>query len=259
MITTDLRYYVYEWFVVETNEIFYVGKGTKNRYKTRKRQNKFFMNFLNSHNCESRILFDGLSETDAYQKEIETISNYKRLGYRLTNQTIGGDNPPTFYGEDSPTKRPDVRLKISIAQRKYWSDKENVKKHSDTLKAFYKTEEGKRFARDRHLKKLEDPAFKELIASRMRETCQSDEYRKKKSEIMKKAYSNPEVRKKVQGSNNGMARKIEQLSVDDEILEKFDSLIDAQNKTGISFKSISKVLRGTNKTAGGYKWRYQER
>lgn len=259
MITTDLRYYVYEWFVVETNEIFYVGKGTKNRYKTRKRENKFFMNFLNSHNCESRILFDGLSETDAYQKEIETISNYKRLGYRLTNQTIGGDNPPTFYGEDSPTKRPDVRLKISIAQRKYWSDKENVKKHSDTLKAFYKTEEGKTFARDRHLKRLEDPAFKELIASRMREACQSDEYRKKKSEIMKKAYSNPEVRKKVQGSNNGMARKIEQLSVDDEILEKFDSLIDAQNKTGISFKSISKVLRGTNKTAGGYKWRYQER
>lgn len=259
MITTDLRYYVYEWFVIETNEIFYVGKGTKNRYKTRKRENKFFMDFLNNHNCGSRIIFDGLSEVEAYQKEVEVISEYKKLGYRLTNQTEGGDNPPTFYGEDSPTKRLSVRLKMSTAQRKVWSSEEHVKKCSDAFKAFYETEKGKKAARDRHLKKLEDPTFRELIASRMRETCQSDDYRKKKSEIMKKVYSNPEVRKKVQGANNGMAKKIEQLTIEGEFIERFDSLIDAQNETGISFKSISKVLRGTNKTAGGYKWRYQAR
>ena len=27
------KYYVYEWFVIETNEVFYVGKGTGRRYR----------------------------------------------------------------------------------------------------------------------------------------------------------------------------------------------------------------------------------
>lgn len=35
-------YYVYEWFVIETDEIFYVGKGTGRRFKVRK-HNKFSM------------------------------------------------------------------------------------------------------------------------------------------------------------------------------------------------------------------------
>ena len=28
-----MYYYVYEWYVIDTNEIFYVGKGSRNRYK----------------------------------------------------------------------------------------------------------------------------------------------------------------------------------------------------------------------------------
>ena len=39
-------YYVYEWYVKETGEIFYVGKGTKNRYKVKK-HNRFFNDFIN--------------------------------------------------------------------------------------------------------------------------------------------------------------------------------------------------------------------
>lgn len=28
------KYYVYEWYIVETGEVFYLGKGCRNRYKT---------------------------------------------------------------------------------------------------------------------------------------------------------------------------------------------------------------------------------
>ena len=49
-------YYVYEWYVIDTNEIFYVGKGTRNRYKVRK-HNKFFDDFIE------------LSETDSIYKD----------------------------------------------------------------------------------------------------------------------------------------------------------------------------------------------
>jgi hypothetical protein len=38
---------------------------------------------------------------------------------------------------------------------------------------------------------------------------------------------------------------------------KYNSLIEAEYVTGVSRKNISKVLRGTNKTAGGYCWEYE--
>lgn len=34
-------FYVYEWFIVETGEIFYVGKGTGKRYQVKKTKPNF--------------------------------------------------------------------------------------------------------------------------------------------------------------------------------------------------------------------------
>lgn len=31
-------FYIYEWFNVDTNEVFYVGKGVYNRYKVKKKK-----------------------------------------------------------------------------------------------------------------------------------------------------------------------------------------------------------------------------
>ena len=33
------KFYVYEWYNIDTNEVFYVGKGCGNRYKTTSRRN----------------------------------------------------------------------------------------------------------------------------------------------------------------------------------------------------------------------------
>lgn len=95
-------YYVYEWYIIETNEIFYVGKGKDNRYKTVKR-NKFFNDMYNSHNCNVRIVYDKLSEKEAFAKEIELIKYYRKnfLKYRLTNQTDGGEG---ISGWKAPNK-----------------------------------------------------------------------------------------------------------------------------------------------------------
>ena len=39
------KFYVYEWYIVDTNEVIYVGKGTGNRYKQTNR-NKMFNDFI---------------------------------------------------------------------------------------------------------------------------------------------------------------------------------------------------------------------
>ena len=36
------RFYVYEWYNVDSGEVFYVGKGTGYRYKRTENRNKYF-------------------------------------------------------------------------------------------------------------------------------------------------------------------------------------------------------------------------
>jgi len=48
-----------------------------------------------------------------------------------------------------------------------------------------------------------------------------------------------------------------QLTKDDVFINKFDSLTEASNQTGISICNISSNLRKVTKTSGGYKWKYE--
>jgi hypothetical protein len=43
-----------------------------------------------------------------------------------------------------------------------------------------------------------------------------------------------------------------------EIIAEYESLSDAERKTGITFGNISNNIRGYNKSAGGYVWKAKE-
>lgn len=99
----EKKYYVYEWFNVESGEIFYIGKGCNNRYCQLSGRNKFFMDYYKTHKCESRKVYTNLSEEDAFAKEIELIAFYKeKYNFRLTNMTEGGDGHPFKFGNENP-------------------------------------------------------------------------------------------------------------------------------------------------------------
>lgn len=85
-------YYVYEWYNVDTGEVFYVGKGKLQRYKNTTSRNKFFKDYYNTHNCNVRKVYENLTEKESFTKEVELISFYKNnTSFRLTNQTDGGE------------------------------------------------------------------------------------------------------------------------------------------------------------------------
>ena len=113
------EYYVYIWYIVDTNEVFYVGKGKGRRYKQASNRNKFFTNMYKSHNCDVKKIYENLTESEAFQKERETVKWYKEnTNFRLTNQTEGGEgssgwNPPQEY-----------RDKQSKIHRSQWQDEE---------------------------------------------------------------------------------------------------------------------------------------
>jgi hypothetical protein len=66
-------FYVYEWFNVDTGEVFYVGKGKKHRYKDIKYRNRYFLNYYSKHKCSVHKVVENLSEEDALKLEVELI------------------------------------------------------------------------------------------------------------------------------------------------------------------------------------------
>lgn len=89
-------YYVYEWFVIETDEIFYVGKGTGRRFKVRK-HNKFFNDFIKRQECDSRIIKEFEKEKDAFSYEHERIAELKAIGQCVCNIYEGGAGGTTSW------------------------------------------------------------------------------------------------------------------------------------------------------------------
>lgn len=93
-------YYIYEWYNIDTNEVFYVGKGTGRRKGMISNRNPYFKHYYNKHNCDVRIVKDEIEDENyAYELEVKLIAEYKSRGECFTNITDGGESPPTCYGE----------------------------------------------------------------------------------------------------------------------------------------------------------------
>lgn len=82
-------FYVYEWYIVKTNEIIYVGKGCRNRYKVRK-HNKFFNEMIKRYECKSRIIKSFCDEKEAFDYEYIRIKELKEQGQCICNIYDGG-------------------------------------------------------------------------------------------------------------------------------------------------------------------------
>lgn len=252
------KYYVYEWYIKNTGEVFYVGKGTGQRWKVRKRENRYFVLMLNSHECDVRKVKENLTELEAFNLEIELIAYYREnTNFRLTNIQDGGDNPPKFYGDDSPTKRPEVRKKIGLSNKLVYASPKRKREISERMQKFYSTPEGKRIASERSKLIMSNPEVRQKISSSSK-SFYTQEKRMKQSEIMKNIYENKEVREKITGKNNGASRRVSQYNKDGDFIAEYNTLKEAEENTGISFKNISKAVRGHRKTAGGYVWKFSD-
>lgn len=84
-------FYVYEWFNIETKEVFYVGKGKNKRYKDVKKRNDYFKNYYNKYKCDVRKVIKNISEKEAFDKEIELIKEYRLKGQCKCNLSNGGE------------------------------------------------------------------------------------------------------------------------------------------------------------------------
>lgn len=85
-----MTYYVYEYIRLDTNEVFYVGKGKNGRYKTLNNRNPMFLNIVKSAPYKVIKVLENLSNEDALEAEMSFIKYRKSLGQASCNLTSGG-------------------------------------------------------------------------------------------------------------------------------------------------------------------------
>lgn len=97
-------FYVYGYIRLDTNSYFYIGKGKDNRFIRLDNRKSHFMNILNKTDCVVEILYDNLTEEQAFQLEVDTIydlvfnegysidiKGFEKNEKHLVNCTWGGE------------------------------------------------------------------------------------------------------------------------------------------------------------------------
>lgn len=120
----EKRYYVYRWYDLDTNETFYIGKGTNGRLNVVAGRSKAFTKYYNEHNCASEKIQDNMSEEEAYQLEKDLIS--KCQSNVLCNLDEGGRKLGIFIGKDNPMYGISPKMRMSQETYENW-----YKKHKD--------------------------------------------------------------------------------------------------------------------------------
>jgi len=88
----------------------------------------------------------------------------------------------------------------------------------------------------------------------------NDKTKKKISESLKEYYKNNTVNliKQISAIKKANSKKVIQYSKDKKVIQNFDSMTLAAEKTGVGRRNINACVSGRTKTAGGFIWKYEE-
>jgi hypothetical protein len=224
------QYYVYEWYFIDTGKPFYVGKGKGRRFKETRDRSEVFRNYIKKYKCASRIIISGLTEREAYEKEIETISVYRNQGINLINKTPGGDAPPKLMGLKSPNRKAVIQLSLDGRFIRKWdvlSDAEKelgIANNAIVRSCKNKSRSGRKPSAGGYLWVYEED------------------------------YDPAEPIKYKPGT---VAKPILQYSLDGKLIREWESAKQAANELGLQRGTLCSCLKGKYFTCGGYQWRYK--
>ena len=135
------RFYVYEWYNKNTNEVFYVGKGTGKRYLETRHRNLKFIDYIENNDVDVRIIQDNLTEEQAFALEKEITEQYKKIGQCQCSLAAGGSGGCSsvwteefrqYWSEYNPMKSKEQRQRMK--DNNPMKDKEIAIKNGKTHK-----------------------------------------------------------------------------------------------------------------------------
>jgi hypothetical protein len=86
----ERKYYIYHHISEKTGEIFYIGKGCKNRAYAFKRRGRLWESFYKKHGCIVVIHIQNLTEKESYNLEKLEIKRLKKINQCRANISLGG-------------------------------------------------------------------------------------------------------------------------------------------------------------------------
>lgn len=121
----DLKslFYVYAHKKKTTGEIFYIGKGRGERYRSKSGRSNHWRNIVKKHGCEAEILGVFESEHDAYSFEVYAIKSYRDKGKKLCNIYPGGDGRLAGWKHSDEIKEKFRQAKLGKPQSKEHAEK----------------------------------------------------------------------------------------------------------------------------------------
>lgn len=90
-MSIENKFYVYLHRRASDNKVFYVGKGKDKRAYNTCTRNEHWKRVYGKHGLVVEIVFENLSEKEAFSCEIDTILEMKYFDYPLSNKTNGGE------------------------------------------------------------------------------------------------------------------------------------------------------------------------
>lgn len=105
------EYYVYLHRRKSDNKIFYVGKGKGNRIRHCSGRNSRWQRTVNKHGFVTEVLFENLTEEEAFFCEKDTILELRYFGVDLVNMTDGGE------GSSGYRFSKEAKLKMSMIRK----------------------------------------------------------------------------------------------------------------------------------------------
>ena len=113
-------FYVYEHIRLDTNAVFYVGKGCGARVRSKDKRNKHWHAIAAKAGYSGRVIAESDDEELIFLAEEERIDQLKRIGCSLTNKTAGGAGGIKGYRHTEHSRR-----KISEAHKERYKSPEN--------------------------------------------------------------------------------------------------------------------------------------
>lgn len=118
----NYMFYVYEWYIKNSGEIIYVGKGCRNRYRVTK-HNRLFDEMIKRFSCESRIIQYFENEKEAFAYEYQRVNELKAIGQCVCNINKGGaggtvgwwtDEWRAWYSENNVMRSENQRQRMAL-------------------------------------------------------------------------------------------------------------------------------------------------
>jgi len=122
-------FYIYEHIRPDTNAIFYVGKGNKNRHESLSDRNSQWKSIVaEAGGFKSRIIVKNIDEELSLLAERERIDQLKRLGVKLCNLTSGGQGISGLKHTDESKRKMSESRKNLIPHQHTEESKEKIRK-----------------------------------------------------------------------------------------------------------------------------------